>query len=315
MSRGRKLLLVTLLLACGGASALLFLKPDAGQWLAGPASSTPEKSSEPPADVSVAKETPAAAAPTPVVKAEPPKKPVVPPITVTKTPPASVSKALGDSQGASAKSPAEAVASEPSTLKPPPWAVGAFPSRPVFGSAKTEPKGASSPAGTWPAAEPKAAGTTPKPGSQGDLFDRLGKGGPTTPREEKNAKPEPSTPATSPATSSAEGSDARIHTVRDGDTLRKLAERYLGDSSRFLEIYEINRQLLRSPEVLPIGARLSIPARGASSLIVRESIRVPAETASLPTLPTETATAPTGLRPLRPLRPLVPVPPDAFKRP
>jgi nucleoid-associated protein YgaU len=40
-----------------------------------------------------------------------------------------------------------------------------------------------------------------------------------------------------------------------------LAERYLGDADRYLEIYEANRDLLPSPEVLPIGARLKIPRR------------------------------------------------------
>jgi nucleoid-associated protein YgaU len=53
----------------------------------------------------------------------------------------------------------------------------------------------------------------------------------------------------------------RTHKIVDGDTLTGLAERYLGSADRYLEIYEANRDLLPSPEVLPIGAKLRIPPR------------------------------------------------------
>jgi nucleoid-associated protein YgaU len=51
----------------------------------------------------------------------------------------------------------------------------------------------------------------------------------------------------------------RTHKIVDGDTLAQLAERYLGDAGRYLEIYQANRDLLPSPEVLPIGVELRIP--------------------------------------------------------
>jgi nucleoid-associated protein YgaU len=51
----------------------------------------------------------------------------------------------------------------------------------------------------------------------------------------------------------------RTHTVVDGDTLAALAERYLGSPGRALEIYNANRFLLPSPDVLPIGVELRIP--------------------------------------------------------
>jgi phage tail protein X len=53
----------------------------------------------------------------------------------------------------------------------------------------------------------------------------------------------------------------RTHTVVDGDTLAALAERYLGSPGRALEIYNANRFLLPSPDVLPIGVELRIPPR------------------------------------------------------
>ncbi|MFH1268719.1 MAG: tail protein X [Planctomycetota bacterium] len=52
---------------------------------------------------------------------------------------------------------------------------------------------------------------------------------------------------------------AGTHKIVDGDTLRDLAERYLGDGNRYLEIFEANRDLLPSANVLPIGVELKIP--------------------------------------------------------
>jgi len=53
----------------------------------------------------------------------------------------------------------------------------------------------------------------------------------------------------------------RTHIVVDGDSLPKLAARYLGDARRAKEIHELNRELLADPELLPIGLELAIPPR------------------------------------------------------
>jgi phage tail protein X len=53
----------------------------------------------------------------------------------------------------------------------------------------------------------------------------------------------------------------QTHRIADGDTLRSLAERYLGSADRHAEIYEANRELLSSPDILPIGVKLKIPPR------------------------------------------------------
>jgi nucleoid-associated protein YgaU len=52
------------------------------------------------------------------------------------------------------------------------------------------------------------------------------------------------------------------HRVVDGDTLAKLAERYLGSPTRAMDIFEANRSVLISPELLPIGVELQLPAGG-----------------------------------------------------
>ncbi len=50
------------------------------------------------------------------------------------------------------------------------------------------------------------------------------------------------------------------HKIVDGDTLPALAERYLGDGSRWNEIFQANQNALSSPQLLPIGAVLAIPS-------------------------------------------------------
>lgn len=54
--------------------------------------------------------------------------------------------------------------------------------------------------------------------------------------------------------------EVRVHVVHNGDTLERLAKRYLGSESRALEIFDLNRDLLSNPHLLPIGAELRLPA-------------------------------------------------------
>lgn len=51
----------------------------------------------------------------------------------------------------------------------------------------------------------------------------------------------------------------RTHVVHAGDSLESLAERYLGDEARALELFDLNRSVLENPHLLPIGAELAIP--------------------------------------------------------
>jgi nucleoid-associated protein YgaU len=51
----------------------------------------------------------------------------------------------------------------------------------------------------------------------------------------------------------------RTHIVVDGDSLKKLASRYLDDPHRDWEIFKLNHDSLQDPELLPIGAVLKIP--------------------------------------------------------
>jgi hypothetical protein len=53
----------------------------------------------------------------------------------------------------------------------------------------------------------------------------------------------------------------RRHVIVDGDSLEKLAGRYLDDPQRSNEIFQANRELLASPDLLPIGTEIVIPDR------------------------------------------------------
>ncbi len=319
MARGRKLLLATLVLATGGGSALVFLKPDAGKNLAGLFGSTTDApASEDAATAPLSEAAPVANPPakavgmeSPPIKAEPAKR--IEPATKLE----------------SAKTPSASEATPPASagLSPPPWAAGSFPAKPVFGSPPTEGKttivvrvnpDAKADAKPEVKAETQPVGGAP----QGDLFNRLN-GGTSTARVEPpvtgNASGYPGSRVdaipVANATNPQGEPEILMHTVRDGDTLRRLAERYLGDQNRYLEIFDANRQLLRNPEVLPIGARLGIALRPASSVPPRDPIRASEEATSSTPITAGIDPPRGGLKSLRPLRPLVPLPPDAFNRP
>jgi hypothetical protein len=86
------------------------------------------------------------------------------------------------------------------------------------------------------------------------------------------------------------------HRVADGDSLASLAQRYLGDRNRYAEIFNANRHVLASPDILPIGVDLIIPATSAGAAASQASDGWQA-------------------RPeMRPEQELVPIPADAFPR-
>lgn len=69
-------------------------------------------------------------------------------------------------------------------------------------------------------------------------------------------------PITVAPSSSAGGHDAGgKHIVAKGETLSSIATQRLGNATRFLEIYEANRDQLRNPNDLRVGMELVIPPR------------------------------------------------------
>jgi LysM repeat protein len=53
----------------------------------------------------------------------------------------------------------------------------------------------------------------------------------------------------------------RIHEVASGETLSSLSLKYLGTHRRYRELFEANRDLLKSPDALQVGMKLRIPQK------------------------------------------------------
>jgi nucleoid-associated protein YgaU len=80
---------------------------------------------------------------------------------------------------------------------------------------------------------------------------------------EPGVRPPDVSPPPWPAPS--EEDSPRRHVIVDGDSLARLAARYLDDPHRANEIFELNREVLSDPELLPIGTELTLPPRSGST--------------------------------------------------
>jgi nucleoid-associated protein YgaU len=49
------------------------------------------------------------------------------------------------------------------------------------------------------------------------------------------------------------------HEVQAGDTLSKIAEKYYGDASLYMQIFEANQDILKDPNMIRVGQKLKIP--------------------------------------------------------
>lgn len=57
----------------------------------------------------------------------------------------------------------------------------------------------------------------------------------------------------------ASEAESTMHVVVSGDTLSAIAKEYLGDASRYPEIFEANRPMLKDPDLIYVGQVLRIP--------------------------------------------------------
>jgi nucleoid-associated protein YgaU len=53
---------------------------------------------------------------------------------------------------------------------------------------------------------------------------------------------------------------AQFHTVAKGDTLGKIAKEFYGDAMKYPIIFEANKPMLKSPDLIYPGQVLRIPA-------------------------------------------------------
>jgi len=56
-------------------------------------------------------------------------------------------------------------------------------------------------------------------------------------------------------------SSAKTYTVRSGDTLGGIAQKFYGSSSQWKRIWDANRKIVKSPQTLPVGVVLTLPPR------------------------------------------------------
>lgn len=52
----------------------------------------------------------------------------------------------------------------------------------------------------------------------------------------------------------------QTYTVVSGDCLWTIAQRHLGDGSRYTEIYELNKDMIKNPSLISVGQVLKLPA-------------------------------------------------------
>ncbi len=82
----------------------------------------------------------------------------------------------------------------------------------------------------------------------------------TEPAQPELAAEAPALPdVAAPPPPAAPAPQARIHTVKRGETLRLIAEHYYGSRDRADEIYQANRSTLSDPNRIRPGQKLAIP--------------------------------------------------------
>ncbi len=55
-----------------------------------------------------------------------------------------------------------------------------------------------------------------------------------------------------------------IYTVKSGDTLSKIAKGHFGDAKRYMEIFNLNKDILTNPDLIKVGQKLKIPAKATT---------------------------------------------------
>jgi nucleoid-associated protein YgaU len=52
---------------------------------------------------------------------------------------------------------------------------------------------------------------------------------------------------------------SRTHTVREGESLSDIADKYYGSSDKWTKIYKANRSTIKDPDRIQPGMKLTIP--------------------------------------------------------
>ncbi|QDV50433.1 LysM peptidoglycan-binding domain-containing protein [Gimesia fumaroli] len=108
---------------------------------------------------------------------------------------------------------------------------------------------------TQPEAEPASQGTTLRPiqSETESIKPAHNNAWDVNPAQQRREPPRPA--------DSRQAPQIRIHTVKSGETLSEISIRYLGTSRRYKEIFNLNRDRLRSPNDIREGMQLRIPVQ------------------------------------------------------
>ncbi len=50
-----------------------------------------------------------------------------------------------------------------------------------------------------------------------------------------------------------------VYTVKSGDTLSKIAKQHLGDANKYMNIFNINKDVLKNPDLIKVGQQIKLP--------------------------------------------------------
>jgi nucleoid-associated protein YgaU len=50
-----------------------------------------------------------------------------------------------------------------------------------------------------------------------------------------------------------------LHTVKKGETLSEIAKEYLGAANKYMDIFNMNKDVLKNPDLIHVGDQIKIP--------------------------------------------------------
>ncbi len=50
-----------------------------------------------------------------------------------------------------------------------------------------------------------------------------------------------------------------VYTVKSGDTLSKIAKQLFGNANRYMDIFNLNTDILKNPDLIKVGQKLKLP--------------------------------------------------------
>ena len=50
-----------------------------------------------------------------------------------------------------------------------------------------------------------------------------------------------------------------VYTVQAGDTLSKISKQLLGNANNYMEIFNINKDVLKNPDMIKVGQQIKLP--------------------------------------------------------